>query len=403
MLSRAEALDEAVLGLGEQIRGARQYLHRNPEPSGQELATTAWLSELFTSYGVRHRVARSGRGLVVESSPEAAPTIVLRADTDALRIQDAKEVPYRSLRDNLMHACGHDAHTAMLVGATLALWKEDRREPFAFRWRCVFQPAEETGVGALEMIKEGVLEHAAGILALHVDPTLETGVVGVREGALTAFCDEWEIVVHGQAGHGARPHLTRDPIAAATQLVQAIYGSRCSLDPSHPAVFSVGMIEAGANPNVIPGRCRLMGTLRSHARETSDQRHTRVREICAGVAAATGTEITYRTVLALPGVINDPGWTRTFARAASEVAQTVPIPEPSMGGEDFASYLEHVPGSMLRLGCRKPGETERHLHTPEFDIDEDCLLIGARLLARAVLDASPALLPSVSSPSTVAH
>lgn len=384
-------LDKSVQSAGESIRALRRYLHAHPEPSGQEFQTTAYLADQLQDIpGIQFRMGPDGRGLIVDyPRPHASRLIAFRADIDALRLNDEKTVAYRSLENNLMHACGHDAHTAMAFGALKALAQCPGAFPSDWSWRCIFQPAEETATGAREMIEAGALQQVAAIIALHVDPALPAGQIGYRHGSLTACAEEFEILLEGTGGHGARPHTTLDPLAAAAQLVQAVYAQLPrSADARIPLVVSFGVIQGGINPNVIPESVQLRGTIRCPDKEQARAARQRLREIMDGIALACEVTATFSINFSVPPVSNDPRLTDTCVQACHGIpglSACQPIELPSMGGEDFAGYLQHRPGCMLRLGVGTPLQPIHHLHSPRFDINEDALPIGSMALARSVL------------------
>lgn len=376
------------------IREVRRYLHAHPEASGTERRTTAYLAERLSEERIEFRIAPDGRGLIADHGAEVAGgRIGLRADIDALRLQDEKTVVYRSSEANRMHACGHDAHTAMLWGATVALVRAARKAPeYPLSFRSIFQPSEETATGAREMIACGAVDGLAAILALHVDPVHPVGTIHWRSGTLTALCEEVNVQFEGRGGHGARPHENLDPMHAASQfLLEAYHAVGRTVDVSEPAVLSFGVFQAGINPNVIPDRAFLRGTLRSFDPAVSDRIHGALNRIANGIVETTGVRVTLEYPYRLPGVHNDAGLTGRCRRAAETIFgpdQVHPIPSPSMGGEDFAYYLDRVPGCMMRLGVRFPGQEVRPLHSARFDLDENALGGGARWLARCVLELS---------------
>lgn len=389
----AARLDAEIDALAPLLRQLRRDLHSHPEPSGEERATTNKLENLLAEHGLCGRRGPGDVGLIVDS-PDAAdgPRVAIRADLDALKLHDAKSVEYRSQVEGVMHACGHDAHTACGLGAALALERLNRSGalPRPIAWRAIFQPAEETAAGAYEMIEAGALEDVSGIFALHVDPTRPLGSVGVRDGMFTAACDWLELVVRGQGGHAARPHASVDPIAAAAHLITSLYAFiPRSVDSQDPAVLTIGRIQGGYSLNVIPDQVELGGTLRTLSTSARDRVKQRIQELVAGVEAASGAriEITFRRGLA--GVHNHPEATAALRRAAQEVLgpdNVVEIDRPSMGGEDFSGYGSLVPSAMFRLGVRSAEVGGEPLHSPLFDIDEAALPIGARILARAAVE-----------------
>lgn len=385
-------LDRTVDTFQDRMVQTRRHLHIHPEVSGEETETTRYLEEQLATDGFSVRTGPTGRGVIAESAGNGSgPGIAMRADLDALPIQDAKSVAYRSSVHGVMHACGHDAHTAAVLGAALALNAAGKSGilPWPVSWRAIFQPAEETNQGALEMIEAGALEGVSAMLALHVDPSRPAGTIGHRSGVLTAHCDEMHVLIRGSGGHAARPYESKDPIAAAAQLINAFYVAvPRSLDPRHTVVLTIGSIVAGKRYNAIPDRAVLKGTVRSLDEDARRLAMERVREVAEGVARVSGTEIEITFRSGPPSVMNDPGLTDLVRQCAVDLLGTDRvryIGEPSMGGDDFAHYLNRVPGSLFRLGCSRPGAKATGLHTPDFDVDERALGIGAKILARAVV------------------
>ena len=388
-----EELKETILGLESEIRDLRRYLHRFPEPSNEEIETTRTVSEIMGKEGIQHEIAPSGRGIIANSNhPNGGKRIAMRADMDALRIQDEKQVAYRSTKDNLMHACGHDAHTAMLVGVITALERLDRKYAKSFTWRAIFQPAEETASGAKEMIELGAMKDVDAIFALHVDPLYPFGQVTSRPGALSAICEEVELTIHGRGGHGARPHQTIDPIAIGARLLNRIYDEiPRQVEGPEPSVISFGVFHAGINSNVIPQNAQLKGTLRTISEETSARIKQRIQEIMTEVETESGAIIRFGRTYHLPSVNNDPKLMEDWFELAANLCgqgNVIRLDHPSMGGEDFSYYLEEAPGCMLRLGVGARNEPTRLLHSPHFDIEENALVLGSQLLALRALTAA---------------
>jgi amidohydrolase len=385
------AIDGFLQGKEEYLRTARRYLHAHPEPSHEEYQSTRWLARQLDEAGVPHRVPDSGRGVI--AGPEPGPDqllVAIRADMDGLRIQDEKSVPYRSSKDGLMHACGHDAHTAMALGASLALHESAGALPDGIAWRAIFQPSEESGDGAAEMVAAGAMDTVGAVVALHVDPDQEVGRVARRYGPMTACCLEVHIAVHGRGGHAARPHQAIDPIAAAVQFLSASYQNiPRAVDSRDPVVVTFGAISGGVNANVIPDKVLIRGTVRTFSPTLSATIEKKLRAIARGVSEATGTTFELTFLHGPDGVFNDPIVTDIVSLAAGEVVGSGRVGEltrPSLGGEDFAAYLRHAPGCLLRLGVATPGAGPwPPLHSPRFDIDESALLIGARILARSAV------------------
>lgn len=380
-------------GQGEMI-ALRRHLHMHPEPSGEELQTSLHLYQLFARAGLKVRMGPKGCGLLVDGRTEKShKRIAVRADCDALRIQDEKSVAYHSQVPQVMHACGHDVHTATVCGAISAIDMLDRVGglPWPVVWRAIFQPAEETGDGAESMIDAGALEGVDAIVAMHVDPTRQAGSVGVRSGVFTASCDMLRVTVQGRGGHAARPHESADPIAAAAQLISTLYQFiPRATDSQDAVVVSFGEIHGGLNANVIPEEVVLDGTVRTLNRQVRERTLENIHRIAGGVENVTGTKLTVDFYEGTGSVVNDPAITALMESVACDLLgsdNVTQMPRPSMGSEDFAAYLEVVPGSMFRLGCAGrlpwPG-----LHTPTFDVDEKCLAVGAKILARSIVELS---------------
>lgn len=392
-------LDAQVARLADEQVAIRRHLHAHPEPSGAEVETTRFVQQRLTAAGLGPRVLENPQGLptglvvdaVLGQPRPDGPLIALRADIDALRLADEKTVDYRSRVSGVAHACGHDAHTAILLTAALAGIGAAHDDGLSggVRLRFLFQPAEETSEGARSLVEHGAMDGVAAVLGLHVDPERTCGEVGIRYGTLTAHCDEVEIRIEGHGGHAARPHHSIDPIAAAAQLVGALYQSLPrSVDSRHPSVFTIGRIAGGSAPNVIPEQVELHGTLRTTDTPTRNRLLDRIQEIGRGVEQASGSRIAVRFLHPLGSVYNDPKITAALESACRRVIDAeriILLDKPSMGGEDFSVYLEHAPGAMLRLGCAVPGGKAPFLHSPLFDLDERALALGTRILLRTAL------------------
>jgi len=291
-----------------------------------------------------------------------------------------------------MHACGHDAHTATVFGALVAL---DRLEcdhglPWPVAWRGIFQPAEETSHGAQSMVTAGALEGVSAILSMHVDPTRQAGAIGVRPGVFTAACDAMRVTVQGRGGHAARPHESNDPIAGVAELISTLYQYiPRATDSQDSVVVSFGQIHGGQNANVIPEQVVLEGTIRTLDRQVREKTIQHIRTLAQGIGQVTGTTLNVVFEKGSPSVYNDEGLTKLVTEVAVDLlgAEKVSLmPRPSMGSEDFADYLQHVPGTMFRLGAAGNDGAWPGLHTPTFDVDERCLAVGAKILARVVVE-----------------
>ena len=365
----------------------RRDLHAHPELAFAEFRTTELVVSTLESLGLTPHVLPGGTGAVCDIGTDG-PVIALRADIDALPLADEKSVPYRSTVDGACHGCGHDAHVAILLGAAAAL----AARPLLGRVRLVFQPAEETVPGgALAAVRAGVLDRVRRIFALHCDPRLETGQVGVRAGAITAACDQLEVRLFGAGGHTARPHLTQDVVYALGRLITELPGllSR-RVDPRAALSLVWGQVEAGRAANAIPMSGRLRGTLRVFDREAWDAAGDLVRGLVDQIVAPCGVRAETHYVRGVPPVVNDPASVDVQRAAVLSALGPTALTdtEQSMGGEDFAWYLESVPGALARLGVRRPGGAPFDLHQGTFDLDEAALDVGVRYtvaLARGAL------------------
>lgn len=384
--------DRAVELYRDEIVALRRHLHAHPEPSGEEYKTSLYLYQKLSDCGFAVQMGPEGRGLVVDVPGPAAPTcMAIRADIDALRIHDRKKAEYRSRHQGIMHACGHDAHTAVVYGALRAVKQVASHVdfPWSLALRGIFQPAEETAKGAYDMIAAGALEGVDAILAIHVDPTRAVGTVAVRAGVLTANCDVMEITIRGRGGHAARPHESNDPIAAAAHMTSTLYQFVPRLTDSQDAVVvTIGQINGGDNPNVIPEEVRLFGTVRTLDSDVRRRTIKHIQQVANAIAQLSGTTIDVVFRAGSDSVRNDVRLTELVGQATEGLPGPIEletIPRASMGSEDFAAYLEHVSGSMFRLGCARGPLPSPGLHTSLFDVDERVLTLGAKLLARTVL------------------
>jgi len=385
-------LEQAVDDCFDEMVAIRRYLHIHPEPSGQEQRTIAYLTERLVEAGFDPRLASHQRGLLVDNFEHGVgPRVALRADVDALKIEDAKKVDYRSQVTGVMHACGHDAHPTMVLGAILALRSAEAAGalPWPVRWRAIFQPAEETCLGANEMIAEGALEGIDAIFALHVDPSRAVGKIGTRVGPLTSITDQLRIMIVGRGGHAARPHESQDPIAAAAQLISSMYLFVPRATDSHDSVVvTIGQIIGGESANVIPETVELRGTLRTLSHRIRERTQAHIHQLARGLAETSGTKIRVEFIDGTDSVVNDEALTAVVRQTASDLlgaANVEEIDHPSMGSEDFAQYLQNVPGTMFRLGVTSQNTGGAPLHSPMFDIDERALAVGAKILAQSVV------------------
>ncbi|WP_274562901.1 amidohydrolase [Streptomyces spiramyceticus] len=381
------------MSLRVELIAFRRDLHMHPELGNQEFRTTAAIKARLEEAGLEPRVLTTGTGLMCDIGDwdGVRPLLAIRADIDALPIPDTKTgVPYRSTVPDRAHACGHDVHTAAVLGAGLVLADLHTRGLLPHPVRLIFQPAEEVlPGGATDAIEAGVLEGVGRIIAVHCDPKVDAGRIGLRPGAITSACDRLEVSLDGPGGHTARPHLTTDLVTAAARVVTdvpALIARR--IDARAGLAVTWGRIESGHACNVIPQRAELSGTVRcldlQAWREAPDLVHAAIDEI----ANLHGAKSQINYIRGVPPVVNDPAVTDLLAAAmtARRGSYAIEDTEQSLGGEDFSWYLEQVPGAMARLGVRAPGDTARRdLHRGDFDVDEHAIEAGVELFTAAAL------------------
>ncbi len=390
--SLKHALDAAVQTCMPEVIRMRRYLHQHPELSGQEIKTSEQVAEACVRLGLEVRRNIGGYGVLAKLNTDASlPWVVLRADMDALPIQDAKEGSCRSQHPNIAHACGHDSHTAMLLGAAhvLTRMKERLRANIAF----IFQPAEEICEGAQAMLADDVFAgiQPEAIYALHVYPYLPSGSIGLREGVMCAAADMFDVEITGRGGHAARPHECIDVILVASHIIQALHHivSR-RVNPLQAAVLSIGQIHGGYASNVMPEKVSFSGTFRSLKPDTHDQIRTKMDRIIRQTAEIWGATAQFSLRQATPVLNNHTNRLDharyIFKRFLPNIA-LIDIAEPSMGGEDFAAFLSDIPGCLFRLGTGSGPATRYPLHHPCFDIDEQAMQTGVQALSLLALQA----------------
>jgi amidohydrolase len=373
-------LDSWILDNEANLIAIRRHLHAHPELGRAEYQTTALLMERLSAAGLSPKPLPGGTGLWCDIG-DGHRTVALRADLDALPLDDAKKVAYRSTVPGKCHACGHDAHTTILLGTALALAAAPSRLPG--RVRCVFQPAEEVPGGSHDVIQAGGLEDVERIFALHCDPHLEVGRVGLRVGSITAACDMVEVRLSGPGGHTARPHLTVDVVYALGRIITEVPGMLSRLTDPRAAMSLVwGSVEAGLAPNAIPQSGVMRGTVRMLDRAGWDQAESLVRRLVAQVAAPTGARVVVHYHRGVPPVVNDEISVGMLTEAVTAALgpDGVAGTGQSLGGEDFGWYLNHVPGALARLGVHSGDGPLRDLHRGTFDIDERAIGVGIRTL-----------------------
>ncbi|MFM7905367.1 MAG: M20 family metallopeptidase [Microcystis sp.] len=384
MLSEIKNIAES---LAPRLVEIRRHIHANPELSGQEYQTAAYIAGVLSSCGlsVQEAVGKTGVKGELPGKGSDRRILAIRADMDALPIQEKTDLDFASRKPGIMHACGHDVHATVGLGAAMVLSRLS--EPLQGKIRFLFQPAEEIAQGASWMIREGVMRDVSAVFGLHVFPSIPARSIGVRYGALTAAADDLEIFIQGESGHGARPHEAIDAIWIASQVIttlqQAISRTQ---NPLRPIVLTIGQISGGRAPNVIADQVRMAGTVRSLHPET----HAHLPEWIEGlVTNVCGTynakcQVNYRR--GVPSVQNDQFLTRLVEEAGLEAwgrDRVLILSEPSMGAEDFSLYLQQAPGTMFRLGVGSTNLLNPPLHHPEFLVDESAILTGVITLAYA--------------------
>jgi amidohydrolase len=355
----------------------RRAIHRHPELSKQEYATTDLLATYLMDARLTPRLRTPKTGLTVDVGSEG-PLVVFRADLDALPISEPSGLAFASATDGVMHACGHDAHTAITLGLALA-WAQVGSNR---RVRFLFQPSEEVFPGgADEMVSEGAVKGAESIVAFHVDPHLRTGFVGVKPGAITASADRFSILLEGPGGHTARPHETVDVVQAAGHVIANLSGIIDRLlDARAPVALTFGQVHGGTADNVIPTAVQMSGTVRTPDHDAWERAPELLRRVVADLAAPFGATVEVRYNRGLPPVVNDPSLVARLTPVVERVLgpETVTSTHTSMGGEDFALYLTETPGVLFRLGCAADSSQVNDLHSASFMLDEEALWIGLR-------------------------
>jgi amidohydrolase len=368
----------------DDLVGWRRHIHRYPELGRQEYATTQFVAERLADAGLNPKVLPGGTGLICDFGPEHEPRIALRADMDALPMAERTGAPYESTMPNVAHACGHDAHTAILLGTALALASVPE---LPVGVRLIFQAAEELMPGgAIDAIAAGAIAGASRIFALHCDPRLEVGKVAVRQGPITSAADQIEITLSSPGGHTSRPHLTADLVYGLGTLITGLPGvlSR-RIDPRNNTVLVWGAVNAGVAPNAIPQSGVLAGTVRTASRHTWVDMEAMIREVVAGLLAPLKIEHTLQYRRGVPPVVNEEVSTHILTHAIEAVGpDALADTRQSGGGEDFSWYLEEIPGAMARLGVWSGEGPQLDLHQPTFDLDERALGVGVRVMVNII-------------------
>jgi amidohydrolase len=386
VLLSSEQIQALVASQLQELVAIRRHLHAHPELSGNEHQTAALVAGELRKLGWRVQEGVGRTGVLAELGPGSGPVVALRVDMDALPVEERTGLPYASVHQGLMHACGHDIHTSVGLGVARVL--APLAPQLAGTVRLLFQPAEETAQGAAWMRAAGAMEGVDALFGVHVFPSLPVGSIGVRSGSLTAAAGELEVEVLGEGGHGARPHQSTDAIWIAARVVSGLQEAISRrLDALHPVVVSFGRIEGGKAFNVIADHVRLLGTVRCLDLELHAQLPAWIEETVQAICKGYGGEARVRYRCISPPVHNDPALTQLLADAATELLgrdQVLWLEQPSLGAEDFAELQQGTPATMFRLGVAGPkGCTP--LHSNSFDADEGALAVGVQVLSASLL------------------
>jgi len=371
--------------LFEWIRDIRRTIHQYPELAFKEVKTAEVITSALSDLDIEYDTGIAQTGVVGRIITDSnSPTIALRADMDALPINEDTGLPFASQHQGIMHACGHDGHVAMILGAAALLKKNPPHGNVVF----IFQPAEEGEGGARPMIEEGVLDGVDMIFGGHIESAYQVGEIGIKPGIHTSHTDAFEIRITGKGGHAARPHEAVDAVLIASQLVVNLQTviSR-DIDPIYPSVLTVGYVRAGSVYNAIAERAVLKGTIRSTDETVRTHIMEKIRKIASSFAILNDAEIKVIFKEGYPPIINDERATKFAFQVAEELVgkeKTITIQYPSLGGEDFAYYLQQVPGCFIRFGGAKEGYETGPSHSPRFDFDEEVLRVGSAYMAELV-------------------
>ncbi|HYB20778.1 MAG TPA: M20 family metallopeptidase [Thermodesulfobacteriota bacterium] len=385
----ASPIQTKIAGMKDWLVEIRRTIHMNPELGFEEVETSRLVAGWLERFALQVTKGVAETGVVgLLQGGMGGKTVAIRADMDALPLEEANQVPYRSRVKGKMHACGHDGHVAILLG--VAKLFSSLREEVKGNIKWIFQPAEEGGGGGRVLVEEGVLENPKvdAIFGAHLFPDLQIGKIGIHEKEGLAATDRVIIKMIGRGGHGAYPHLSRDPILAAGHLITQINSivSR-SIAPLDSAVISIGKIQGGTAFNIIPDEVEILGTVRSLNPRVQEDLKSRLEQVTQGVARSFDLDYRFDFQYGYPPLVNDPEMSHLVASACAKGIgkENVEFINPSMGGEDFAYYLQKVPGSFFRLGCRNEEKGIIHpFHNSSFEIDEDVLPLGVEMFARII-------------------
>ncbi|WP_342558378.1 M20 family metallopeptidase [Metasolibacillus sp. FSL K6-0083] len=377
--------------ISEEMISVRQHLHQHPELSNKEFETTKLVASYLSKWGIPYTIAESGTGVVgFIEAPNATKTLALRADMDALPISEETNLPYKSIHSGIMHACGHDLHTSVLLGTAKMLI--DNQHLLKANIKLLFQPAEEIMSGAKEMLQAGVLENPKvdAAIALHTSPDLSVGEIGIRYGAMLAACDNITITIRGTGGHAAHPHKSVDPILIAGHVLTSLQTIVArEIPPTEQAVVTIGHIQGGEAHNIIPESVIMKGTVRTTNPAIREQMPAIIERIIQHTAESMRGNASLHYEHGCPALLSDASLLQLFEQVTTELLgekQVVHMPAPSMGGEDFSYILEQVPGFMFRMGTGSDNEnTRRALHNHKVEFENEAIQYGIAAMVNFAL------------------
>lgn len=376
--------------LADTLIKIRRHLHKNPELSFQEYETAAMIKKTLMDWGISYKEIANTGVFVDIVGEHKGETIALRADIDALPIKEEYVSEYQSQNEGVMHACGHDGHTAILLGAVKSLY--DNRSLIKGTVRCIFQPGEEADGAALRLVNEGVLQNpkVRSIIGLHLWPHLPFGHIGIKKGNATAACDTFSIHIKGKGGHSARPHQAIDAIVIGTELIQHMNHINIKkFNPLEPHVIHVGSIHGGNAANVVADELVLTGTSRSYSKVLRQQIDAEIKNICENLSNMWNVQIEYQMKFGAPHIFNDFFLAEQLENSAKKFMaenEIEVLKEPSMGGDDFGYYADQIPALYFRLGIAKEDSGYLDLHHPQFHFDDRVLARGAEVFSRLAVD-----------------
>lgn len=390
--NQVERVKELAKEVFPQVVNWRRQIHANPELGFQEYQTSELVFQQLKQLGLQpKKIADTGVVVFIPGNLGPGPVVALRADMDALPVTEAADIDFKSAAPGIMHACGHDAHVAMLLGVARIM--VELQNSFFGGVKLIFQPCEESPPGgAIDIIKAGALTNpdVEAVVALHVNPHFPAGTIGVKDGVVMAAADIFELKIIGSGGHGAAPHQTIDPVLIAGQLIVALQTIASRLtDPVEPVVLTIGQINGGTAPNIIPGMVELKGTCRCLSQEMSKKLHRLLEDIASGIVTAYGADYELKYRYGYPPVVNNKKIVDLVRKAGRQIVgsgRTLGIDAPSMGGEDFAYFCQQVPGAFFQLGVGFNDKENYPLHHPGFQLNEEGLSTGIQVLSLTALE-----------------